>query len=100
MTGFLGWPPTWATLLLLPALFLGFTVHELAHAVVAYLLGDTSQVERRRLSFNPLRHVSWLGLALFLLVGIGWAKPVWVDYSPLPIKNRSLGIFLVVVAGR
>ncbi len=99
MSGFLGWPPTWATLLLLPALFLGFTVHELAHAMVAFLLGDTSQVERHRLSFNPLRHVSWVGLALFLLIGIGWAKPVWVDYNRLRIKNRSLGIFLVVIAG-
>ncbi|MBN1136455.1 MAG: tetratricopeptide repeat protein [Anaerolineae bacterium] len=96
---FLGWPPTWATLLLLPALFLGFTVHELAHAMVAYLLGDTSQVERRRLTFNPFRHVSWVGLALFLLIGIGWAKPVWVDYTRLRIKNRSLGIFLVAISG-
>ena len=96
---FLGWPPTWATLLLLPALFLGFTAHELSHAIVAYLLGDTSQVERRRLTFNPIRHVSWVGLALFLLIGIGWAKPVWVDYGRLRIKNRSLGIFLVVIAG-
>ena len=97
--GFVGWPPTWATLLLLPALFVGFTVHELAHAIVAYLLGDTSQVERQRLTFNPLRHVSWLGVALFLLIGIGWAKPVWVDYSRLRIKNRSLGMFLVAIAG-
>ena len=99
MSAFLGWPPTWATLLLLPALFLSFTVHELAHAVVAYLLGDTSQVERQRLSFNPLRHVSWVGLVLFLLIGIGWAKPVWVDYTRLRIKNRSLGTFLVAIAG-
>ena len=97
--GFLGWPPTWATLLLLPALFLGFTVHELAHAMVAYLLGDTSQVERQRLTFNPFRHVSWVGLALFLLIGVGWAKPVWVDYGRLRIRNRPLGMFLVAIAG-
>ena len=70
------WPPTWATLLLLPALFVAFTVHELSHALVAYLLGDTSQVERQRLSLNPLRHVSWVGLVVFLLFGFGWAKPV------------------------
>ncbi len=97
--GFLNWPPTWTMLLLLPALFLSFTVHELSHAVVAYLLGDTSQVERKRLTFNPLRHVSWVGLGLFLLIGIGWAKPVWIDYSRLRIKNQSLGIFLIVIAG-
>ncbi|HSJ54595.1 MAG TPA: tetratricopeptide repeat protein [Anaerolineae bacterium] len=93
------WPPSWATLWLLPALFLGFTVHELAHALVAYLLGDTSQVERNRLSFNPLRHVSWLGVATFLLFGFGWAKPVWIDHSRFRLGNRAFGTFLVAIAG-
>lgn len=93
------WPPSWTTLLLLPALLVGFTVHELAHALVAFLLGDTSQVERKRLSFNPLRHVSWLGMITFLLLGVGWAKPVWVDYARLRIRNRPLGLFLVSIAG-
>ena len=65
MEDLIHWPPSLSTLLLLPALFVGFTVHELAHALVAYLLGDTSQVEKKRLSFNPLRHVSWLGLVVF-----------------------------------
>lgn len=93
------WPPSWSTLLLLPALFVGFTVHELGHALVAYLLGDTSQVERHRLSFNPLRHVSWVGLVVFLLFGFGWAKPVWADTSRFRVKNRAFGMFLVSVAG-
>jgi Zn-dependent protease len=99
MNDWLRWPPTWGTLLLLPAIFVGFTVHELAHALVAYLLGDTSQVERKRLSFNPLRHVSWFGMVMFLLVGFGWAKPVWVDYTRFRIKNRAWGLFLVSIAG-
>jgi Zn-dependent protease len=93
------WPPTWSMLLMLPALFVGFTVHELGHALVAYLLGDTSQVERRRLTFNPLRHVSWVGLVVFLLFGFGWAKPVRVDASRFHVRNREFGFFLVSVAG-
>jgi len=93
------WPPTWSTLLLLPALFVGFTVHELGHAMVAYLLGDTSQVEQRRLTFNPLRHVSWVGLVVFLFFGFGWAKPVRMDASRFRIGNRAFGVFLVSVAG-
>jgi Zn-dependent protease len=93
------WPPGWATLWLLPALFIGFTVHELAHALVAFLLGDTTQVERNRLSFNPLRHVSWVGMATFLLIGIGWAKPVWIDHSRFRMSNRAFGTFLVSIAG-
>jgi len=93
------WPPSWGMLLLLPALFVGFTVHELAHALVAYLLGDTSQVERKRLSFNPLRHVSWLGLIAFLVVGLGWAKPVRIDHRRFRLQNRAFGVFLVSISG-
>ena len=93
------WPPTWSMLLMLPALFVGFTVHELGHALIAFLLGDTSQVERRRLSFNPLRHVSWIGLVAFLFFGFGWAKPVRVDANRFHVSNRAFGLFLVSVAG-
>jgi Zn-dependent protease len=96
---FLNWPPSWSILLYLPALFIGFTVHEVAHATVAYLLGDTSQVEGRRLSFNPVRHVSWLGMVVFLLFGFGWAKPVQVDPTRFRTKNRAGGMFLVSIAG-
>lgn len=99
MGDWIHWPPSWATILLLPALFAGFTVHELAHALVAYLLGDTSQVERNRLSFNPLRHVSWLGLILFLFLGFGWAKPVMIEHRRFRLKNRAFGVFLVSISG-
>lgn len=99
MDGLLQWPPGWSTVLLLPALFVGFTVHELAHAVVAFLLGDTSQVERNRLSFNPLRHVSWVGMIVFLLFRFGWAKPVSVDASRFRMKNKPFGMFLVSISG-
>jgi Zn-dependent protease len=93
------WPPSWSMLLLLPALFVGFTVHEVGHAVVAFLLGDTSQLERRRLSWNPFRHISWVGLVVFLLFGFGWAKPVRVDASRFRVKNSALAMFAVSVAG-
>ncbi len=99
MGDLVNWPPSWSTVLLLPGLFVAFTVHELAHALVAYLLGDTSQVERKRLSFNPLRHVSWIGMVAFLLFRFGWAKPVWVDSARFRIKNRAFGMFLVSIAG-
>jgi Zn-dependent protease len=99
MGNVLHWPPSWAMLLLLPALFVGFTVHELAHALVAYLLGDTSQLQHNRLSFNPLRHVSWIGLVVFLLFRFGWAKPVSMDASRFRIRNRAFGTFLVSIAG-
>ena len=95
----LGWPPTWTRLWLLPALVVGFSVHELAHALVAYLLGDTSQVARKRLSFNPVRHVSVPGMIAFMLLGIGWAKPVSVDAARFRMRNQAFGMFLVSIAG-
>jgi len=95
----MGWPPTWTRLWLLPALVVGFSVHELAHAMVAYLLGDTSQVARKRLSFNPLRHVSVPGTFAFMLLGIGWAKPVSVDPARFRMRNQAFGMFLVSIAG-
>jgi Zn-dependent protease len=99
MGDLLHWPPTWATALLIPALLVAFTVHELAHGLVAFLLGDTSQVERRRLSLNPLHHISWAGLVVFLLFRFGWAKPVWMDASRFRTKNQAFGMFLAVMAG-
>jgi Zn-dependent protease len=99
MDGLIHWPLTWADLLWLPGLIVGFTVHELAHATLAYVLGDTSQEERGRLSFNPLKHISWLGMVFFFLFRFAWAKPVAVDPHRFRLKNRQLGMLLVSVSG-
>lgn len=93
------WPPTWATVLLIPALLVGFTVHEVGHAVVAYLLGDTSQAERQRLTFNPWPHISWSGMFVYMLLGVGWAKQVKMDASRFRMRNQAFGAFLVILAG-
>ena len=39
----------WTNLLIIPGLLVGFTVHDLAHAITAYLLGDYSQVENGKI---------------------------------------------------
>ena len=92
-----GLMPGWANLLIIPGLIAGFTIHELAHACVAYFLGDVSQVERGRITLNPIRHISWLGLLTFFFFGFGWAKPVRVDARHF--KRRYTGIFLVSISG-
>jgi Zn-dependent protease len=89
--------PSWVSLLVIPGLIAGFTVHELAHACVAYRLGDRSQVARGRISFNPLRHVFWLGMITFVLFGFGWARPIRMDMTSF--RRRYLGLLLVSVAG-
>jgi Zn-dependent protease len=90
-------PIQWTNLLIIPGLLIGYTVHELAHALTAYFLGDTSQVERGKITLNPFEHMSWFGTFSFLLFGIGWAKPLRANPSNFTHKYRDL--FLVAVAG-
>ena len=79
------------------AVLLCLTVHETCHGLAAYALGDPTARERRRLSLNPLRHIDWLGLAMMLAVGFGWAKPVPVD--PRYFKKPKQGMALTALAG-
>ncbi len=81
----------------LPAVFLAFSFHEFAHAFVADRLGDSTPRLQGRLTLDPLAHVDWLGLLLFLFAGFGWAKPVRVN--PSNFRNRKWGDVLVSVAG-
>ncbi|MFH5182752.1 site-2 protease family protein [Paenibacillus sp. TAB 01] len=50
-----------------------------------------------RLTLNPRAHVDWLGMIFFLIIGIGWARPVLVNRSRFK-KPRIMGI-LVSLAG-
>jgi Zn-dependent protease len=89
--------PSWTNLLIIPGLLAGFTVHELAHTLVAYLLGDLSQAKRGRITLNPLRHISWFGTLTFVFFGFGWARPVRMDSRRF--KRRYLGVLLVAISG-
>ena len=91
------WIPSWTHLLIIPGILAGFTIHELAHALVAYLFGDHSQVERGRFTLNPLRHISWFGALTFVFFGFGWARPI--QASGAHFRGRHLSLFLVAVAG-
>ena len=79
------------------AILLCLTVHETCHGLAACVLGDPTAREWRRLSLNPLRHIDWLGLAMMLAVGFGWAKPVPVD--PRHFKKPRQGMALTALAG-
>jgi len=85
-------------LLIIPSILLGFTVHELGHAFMAYYLGDHSQVEKGNLTLNPFKHVSYFGSLAFILTGyFGWPKALQVDVNEL--RGRYLGLFLVAISG-
>ena len=73
------------------------TVHETCHGLAAYALGDPTAKRMNRLSFNPLHHIDWLGLASMLLCGFGWAKPVPVDMRYF--KRPKTGMAVTALAG-
>ena len=79
------------------AVLLCLTVHETCHGLAAYRLGDTTAKSMHRLSFNPLRHIDWLGLAMMFFAGFGWAKPVPVD--PRYFKKPKEGMAVTALAG-
>ena len=79
------------------AVVIVLTLHEFAHALVAYKCGDPTPKWEGRLSLNPLRHYDLWGLLCFTFVGFGWAKPVSVNaYN---FRNYRAGLILTACAG-
>lgn len=86
---------------LLPRLFaflIAMTLHDTAHAGVAWWLGDRTARDSRRLSLNPLAHIDALGLAMIIFGPYGWSKPIPVDANRFS-KHRKLSNTLVYLAG-
>lgn len=84
-------------LLMLPALVVGLTAHEFAHALAAHWLGDDFPRRQGRLSLNPLRHLSLLGTLALFIVHFGWAKPVVVN--PYNFRHPRRDMLLTSLAG-
>lgn len=82
---------------MIPAILIGFTFHEYAHAKVADKLGDKTPRFQGRLNLNPINHLDPLGTLLILFCGIGWAKPVQVN--PSAFKNYYKDDLKVSIAG-
>jgi Zn-dependent protease len=84
-------------ILLAPPFLLALTFHELAHGYVAWRLGDPTAKNAGRLTMNPLKHLDPLGVIAFVIMKIGWAKPVPID--PRYFKDPQKGMLLVALAG-
>ncbi|NHN30952.1 site-2 protease family protein [Paenibacillus agricola] len=77
-------------------LLIGFTIHEFAHAFFANKFGDNTPRSMGRLTLNPRSHIDWLGMIFFLVIGIGWAKPVLVNRANFK-SPRIMGIIVSFV---
>ncbi len=81
----------------LMVIFLINPLHECAHGFVAYKLGDRTAKNMGRLTLNPISHIDYMGAAMMLIVGFGWAKPVPVN--PRNFKKPKIGMGLTALAG-
>lgn len=82
---------------LIPAILIGLTFHEFAHAFVADKLGDKTPKFQGRLTLNPFVHIDILGFIMIMLIGFGWAKPV--QTNPSAYKNYYKDDLKVSIAG-
>jgi len=82
---------------LLIALAFCITVHETAHAWVAFKLGDPTAKNEGRVSLNPLRHLDLLGTLMIFIAHFGWGKPV--PYNERNLKHPRRDAALISMAG-
>lgn len=79
-------------------LLVAFTIHELAHALVADRLGDPTPRRQGRITLNPIAHLDPFGTIMLLVSGFGWAKPVMVQ--PMYMRgNPRTSMAIVAAAG-
>ncbi len=86
-------------------LLLAITLHEAAHAWVAFKLGDNTAKMLGRVSFNPFVHIDPFGTVLLPVILLmsgapvlfGYAKPVPVNFMRLNNPRRDM--VFVALAG-
>lgn len=78
-------------------LITAITIHEFAHALVAYRLGDPTAKLAGRLTLNPAAHLDPIGTVALLLIGFGWGKPT--PFDPYNLRNVKRDSALISVAG-
>jgi len=80
------------------------SIHESAHAWMAYKCGDPTGKNQGRITLNPIPHIDPIGSIVFPLVMaifggpvFGWAKPVLVN--PYNLRNPRRDHMLISAAG-
>ena len=79
------------------AAMLVISLHEFAHAYVAYKCGDPTAKFAGRMTLNPIKHFDPMGMVLFAFTGFGWANPVPVN--PNNFNDYKKGSLLTSAAG-
>jgi len=79
-----------AALLLVPALLVAIPVHEIGHAVAAYILGDRSVRYFGYLTPNPRRFLDPLGAIAVFVALVGWGRRVPVQPNRISTTGQRI----------
>ena len=95
--GFLAHPTLSEVILTLVTFLIAMTVHEFAHAYVAYRMGDTTARDLGRMTLNPFVNINWYGFLMALVIGFGilGSAPV----NEYRMRDRRWGMLAAVLAG-
>ena len=91
-------------LVVLGVILVSMILHELAHGVVAYWLGDDTAKQEGRLTLNPLKHLDPVLSFVMPMLLLAMGMPIFGGAKPVPINTRNLkhgvwGMALVGLAG-
>jgi Zn-dependent protease len=91
-------------MLLAPLVLFTVMTHEISHGWVALQLGDPTAKNQGRLTFNPLKHMSFRWTVLFPITSLYLFKVALIMPKPVPINPRNFenpkkGIMWVGLAG-
>lgn len=73
------------------------TIHEFAHAYIAYQNGDPTAKELGRMSLNPIKNINPVGFLMGVFIGFGYLGSAPV--VPQRMRNPRWGMFQAVLAG-
>ena len=96
------------------SILITLSIHEASHALAAFALGDKTAYNEGRMTLNPFKHLDFLGTMMFLLVQVGWGKPVPIQAENFknpkrdqaivalagPFSNFLLGLILTIIIAK
>ena len=94
----------WGIVIVVVVTLFSMILHELAHGLVAFALGDRTAKEEGRLTLNPIKHLDPVfSIAVPLIMYLS-GGPVFGGAKPVPVNSRNLkggawGMALVAIAG-
>ena len=77
-------------LMRVPPVLFALTIHEYAHAWMAWRCGDPTARDMGRLTLHPLAHLDPIGTLCLLLARFGWARPVPVNPANFRHPRRDV----------